>query len=136
MVFGGKRDLFCDELVKGLPEQRVINLRGKTSLAESAYWLSRCSVVVANDTGLMHLADALGVPTVVIFGPTSGELGCLPYHPLSVNLEPELWCRPCSKNGEAPCIRGKRLCLDRIQVEDVLGALKTFGRPEFGDTHG
>lgn len=132
LVFGGKRDLFCDDLVKGLPEQRVINLRGKTSLAESAYWLSRCSVVVANDTGLMHLADALGVPTVVIFGPTSGELGCLPYHPLSVNLEPVLWCRPCSKNGEAPCIRGKRLCLDSIQVDDVLSALRKFGEEAHG----
>jgi len=119
LIFGGKADTFCADIVAGLSPERVINLQGKTSLAESAYWLSRCSVVVANDTGLMHLADALGIPTVVIFGPTSGELGCLPFHPESVTLEPELWCRPCSKNGEAPCIRGRRLCLEATQVDDV-----------------
>ncbi len=119
LIFGGKGDTFCGDIAAGLSPERVLNLQGKTSLAESAYWLSRCSVVVANDTGLMHLADAQGVPTVVIFGPTSGELGCLPFHPSSQTLEPQLWCRPCSKNGEAPCIRGRRLCLEATQVDDV-----------------
>ncbi len=128
LIFGGKSDIFCADIAAGLSPDKVINLQGKTSLAESAYWLSRCSVVVANDTGLMHLADALGVPTVVIFGPTSGELGCLPFHPQSITIEPQLWCRPCSKNGEAPCIRGKRICLETTQVDEVFAKTMPFLR--------
>ncbi len=112
VVFGGKQDTFCQELVGGLPASRVLNTQGKLSILESAALVGKCHYVIANDTGLMHVADALGVPSVLIFGPTSAGLGCLPFQPLTQVVERELWCRPCSKNGQAPCIRGKRVCLD------------------------
>jgi heptosyltransferase-2 len=70
----------------------------------------------------MHVADALNIPSVLILGPTSQELGCLPFHPKSRILEHDLWCRPCSKNGQAPCIRSRRFCLERTRPEDVYGA--------------
>ncbi len=130
LVFGGKSDNFCAELVRKLSADRVINLQGRTTLGESAYWLSRCTVVACNDTGLMHLADSLNIPTVVIFGPTSGELGCLPFHPQAISMEPQLWCRPCSKNGEAPCIRGRRICLESTPVDAVFDAVRLTAQSE------
>ncbi len=122
VVLGGREDTFCDELCRGLPESRVVNAQGKLTIAESAALLSDCDFVIANDTGMMHVADALGKPSVLMLGPTSAGMGCLPFHPLSRILEHELWCRPCSKNGEAPCIRGKRLCLLQTTVDDVYRA--------------
>lgn len=119
LVFGGKEDIFCDEIVKALPAHRVQNLQGKVSILEAAALLKNCEVVVANDTGLLHVADAVNVPTVSILGPTSGELGCLPFHPRARIAEREMWCRPCSKNGQAPCIRLKRHCLLDVTVESV-----------------
>jgi lipopolysaccharide heptosyltransferase II len=122
LIFGGKADTFCAELIAGLPADRVVSSQGKLSIAESAAHLTRCELVVANDTGLMHVADALNIPSVLFLGPTSAEMGCLPFHPKARVLEETLWCRPCSKNGQAPCIRGKRLCLEQITPDRALAA--------------
>jgi lipopolysaccharide heptosyltransferase II len=119
VIFGGKEDVFCQAIADALPADRVINTQGKLSILESAALVRHCRFVIANDTGLMHVADALGVPSVLIFGPTSAELGCLPHHPLTRLVEQKLWCRPCSKNGQAPCIRTRRWCLDRSTPQSV-----------------
>jgi heptosyltransferase-2 len=122
VVFGGQNDVFCRALCADLPDGRVVNAQGRLTIGEAGALLRRCGLIVANDTGLMHMADALGVPAVLILGPTSGELGCLPFHPLSEVIEEKLWCRPCSKNGQAPCIRRRRYCLERIRPERVFDA--------------
>jgi len=127
IVFGGKEDTFCEELCSGLPASRVTNAQGKLTLAESMALVGECDFVIANDTGLMHVADALGKPSVLILGPTSGDLGCLPFHPQSKIMEHDLWCRPCSKNGQAPCIRKQRFCLDMTTVQDVSRAALNVG---------
>lgn len=125
-IFGGPADTFCEEIAQGLPPTRVLNLQGKISLAEAVAAVAHMKYVVANDTGLMHVADALGVPSVLIFGPTSEASGCLPFEPRSVLVEHELWCRPCSKNGQAPCIRGERVCLTRTEAKDVFAACEAL----------
>ncbi len=124
IVFGGKEDTFCEELIAGLDPRRVLQAQGKLTIGQAAFALSRCRFVIANDTGLMHMADAVNVPSILFLGPTSGALGCLPFHPKSQVLEKNLWCRPCSKNGQAPCIRGKRICLSEISVDEVLRTVK------------
>lgn len=124
-VFGGTEDTFCQEITRGTDKKRVFNFQGKLTLPEVVTRLKECYFVVANDTGLMHMADALGVPSVVILGPTSAGMGCLPFDARSKIVENELWCRPCSKNGQALCIRGHRLCLD-IEPQRVFDAALTI----------
>lgn len=128
VVFGGREDTFCSEIVKDLPAERVTNTQGKLSILEAAAVIEKCQLVVANDTGLMHIADGVGVPSVLILGPTSAEMGCLPFHPQALILEENLWCRPCSKNGQAPCIQGKRVCLERISAGRVFEAARSLYR--------
>ena len=71
-LFGSPSDQVVTEVVaQGFPCQRMSNFAGKTDLLEFARRLSRCSIVVSNDTGGMHLANSLGVPIVGIFGPTN-----------------------------------------------------------------
>lgn len=122
ILFGGPQDFFCQTLADALPAVRVVNGQGKWNLLEAAAILKQCRFVIANDTGLMHMADALQIPSLVLLGPTSREMGCLPFHPMSQVIEKQLWCRPCSKNGQAPCIRKKRYCLERISPEEVFQA--------------
>ena len=55
-------------VVEGLPENQVINLVGKTTPLQVAEILSRCKLFVGNDSGLMHTAVAVGIPTVGLFG--------------------------------------------------------------------
>lgn len=122
VVLGGPGDVFIDEMLAGLPIDRILNTQGQLSIGESSAAVDQCDLVIANDTGMMHVADALGIPSVLIFGPTSADLGCLPFHPLCEILQHKLWCRPCSKNGEAPCVRGQRVCLERTSSDDVMNA--------------
>ncbi|MBI4404625.1 MAG: glycosyltransferase family 9 protein [Deltaproteobacteria bacterium] len=119
IVFGGNNDHFCADICKGMPPSRVMNTQGRLSILEAAAIMKKCRLVVANDTGLMHVADGLNIPCVLILGPTSKELGCLPFHPRSRIVEQTLWCRPCSKNGQAPCLRSERYCLTAISSERV-----------------
>lgn len=61
----------AEAVAAGLDPARVSNLAGRTSLPEFAAALRRCALLVTNDTGGMHLANALGVPVVALFGPTN-----------------------------------------------------------------
>jgi len=128
ILFGGPSDDFCTELAKNIPQDRLTNLQGKCSIEESGAILKSCAFVIANDTGLMHMADALKKPSILFLGPTSREMGCLPFHPKSIILEKEMWCRPCSKNGQAPCIRGQRFCLSDITPQLAFEAVKRMGQ--------
>lgn len=72
ILFGTPGDVAAASLIAdGFGPGRVSNLAGSTSLAEFAAALTGCRLVVSNDTGGMHLANALGVPLVVLFGPTN-----------------------------------------------------------------
>lgn len=122
IIFGGPTDHFCKDITRGLDTSRVINLQGKLSLTEVFQLFSLLKCCLSNDTGLMHVADARGIPNIVIFGPTNSDLGCKPFHPLSQILEKKIWCRPCSKNGQAPCIRSQRWCLSLIHPEEAIAA--------------
>ncbi len=92
-------------------------------LPELAQRLGACRVVVTNDSGLLHLAEAAGTPVLALFGPTVRAFGYFPLLPGSRVLERELACRPCSRNGRRPCWRGDLACLAEISPDAVLAAL-------------
>jgi len=72
VVFGTQGDApIAAQVCAGLDPGRVANQAGRTSLVEFAAGLARCRLLVANDTGGMHLANALGVPLIGLFGPTN-----------------------------------------------------------------
>lgn len=70
VVFGTANDVPTATAVAAVND-RVQNLAGRTSLTEFAHRLATCDVLVTNDTGGMHLANAIGVPLVALFGPTN-----------------------------------------------------------------
>jgi heptosyltransferase-2 len=102
---------------------------GKWSLREVAAVLARSRGYLGNDTGLAHLAEAVGVPAYVVYGPTRPEMGFGPWRAESRALEGSLWCRPCGKDGRF-CYRPLRRyrCLDVLSAEKV-GAGLPLGGP-------
>ena len=104
---------------EGAPVGRVLNLAGKTDLPVLAGVLSRCRAFVSNDTGAMHLAAAVDVPVVAIFGPTR-EWATSPLPgPSRIDtaiVRTDLSCRPCMLRT---CPIDHR-CMTRIGVDDVM----------------
>lgn len=103
---------------QGALDGGMVDLTGRTDLAQAAAVLQRARVLVCNDSGLMHLAEAVGTPVVALFGPTSREAGFAPALPASRIVEAGLWCRPCSKTG-CWCFRpvARRKCLMEIPAK-------------------
>jgi heptosyltransferase-2 len=92
-----------------------IDATGRLSLLASAELLGRCSVLVTNDSAPMHLASAMGTPTVAIFGPTVPEFGFGPLAPrASVVGHDALPCRPCDRHGPQRCPLGHHRCMREL----------------------
>jgi heptosyltransferase-2 len=93
-------------------------------LGPTAALLRRAAAVVANDSGLMHLATAVGTPVVALFGPTVPDLGYGPYRADAVVLERDLPCRPCSVHGGAHCPLGHHRCMIDLMPGTVANAVR------------
>ncbi len=99
---------------------------GALGLQETAAICRSSSVVVAGDTGLMHLATAVGAPVVAFFGPTVRAFGFFPYRARTAILERELACRPCSAQGGPRCPLGHHHCLREITPDIALAAIRSL----------
>ena len=121
-LFGGANDSdttagICQQsgdVAQGPP---IVDLAGKTSLTDAVTLMAGCDYVVSNDTGLMHIANALGCKTLVIYGSSSDRFTPpLNTRALSACLT-DLPCRPCFKRE---CPLGHMNCLNKLGVEAVL----------------
>jgi len=117
IITGSKEEKKLTEEVKEMIEEKgVFDFGGKTNLRELAAIYELSDLVVSNDTGSMHLACAVGVPIVAIFGPSNPYR----YGPIGVKnfvVHSDIECFPCKK--EAKC-KINFECIKRISVEDVL----------------
>lgn len=105
-----------DELVWQGP---VLNLAGKLTLEQSALVLGKTTVLLSNDSGLTHIAEAVGVPVAVLFGPTVEAFGFAPWRIGSRAHSAKVGCRPCSRHGKRKCRFGDQLCFHSIDTKAV-----------------
>ena len=109
--------------------ERVLSLAGRTNLMESAWFAARCDLMLANDTGMGHIAEAVGVDALVLFGPTTREWGYFPGRPSSRVLERSLPCRPCTRTGSGRCTNpAPHACLAGLAPETVLETIREMLR--------
>lgn len=95
---------------------------GALGLQATAAVIRSAARFVGGDTGLMHLATAVGTPIVALFGPTVEQFGFMPYAARADVLQLPLACRPCSAQGGPTCPRGDHACLRQLTVDAVLEA--------------
>jgi heptosyltransferase-2 len=114
-LFGssGEREL-CEQVAKLLNGHRVTNYAGKTTLGEFIDLASQCELFLTNDSGAMHIASALGVPTVAIFGATD-DVATGPTGPLARVVREAVDCSPCLLR-ECPI---DHRCMTRVSAERV-----------------
>jgi heptosyltransferase-2 len=113
LVVGGPAEAELGEQVARGAGGRCI--AGKTSILQLAAAIARCSLFVTNDTGPMHVADAVGVPIVAVFGPTDW-LNTPPYRKGHAIVRHPLDCSPCLKRV---CPLGHHDCMKKVSVDDV-----------------
>ena len=129
ILLGGKEDAAAGKEIASVDDIKVYNACGKFSLNESADLVKNSKLVISNDTGLMHIAAAFKKPVVSLWGNTVPSFGMYPYYgdthvahtQLQVN---KLRCRPCSKIGYDKCPLGHFKCMQRIEVDEVLAAVR------------
>ena len=122
VLLGSEKDQICFDIEKKISS--VINLAGKTTLRQALNILESAEKIIGSDTGLTHAAEALGKNVSMILGPTSRETGAGTNLEKSINIEKDIWCRPCSQNGKKKCYRKSQVCMDLITTEDVLNSLR------------
>ena len=124
LLGSGKEAALCEEIAQA---SGGLNLAGKTSLAEAFALIAGAHAVVSNDSGLMHVAAAFGVPQAAVYGSSS------PLHTPPLNdrarvvwlkdepgYVPPLDCAPCFQRE---CPLGHTRCLHDVSPERVLAAL-------------
>jgi heptosyltransferase II len=115
IIMGGRADGETAQEIRTLAQTELINLAGKTSLREAICLISQCGLFISNDSGLMHIAGALNIPTVAIFGSTN-PVTTAPVGNKSIIVRKEISCSPCLKKTCPTDFR----CMSMISVEDVL----------------
>jgi heptosyltransferase-2 len=119
-LFGSPNDAAqCLEVERALESQSVpvVNLAGKTTLRQFIDMAAACSLFLTNDSGSMHVASALGVPTVAIFGATN-PVTTGPAGPVNAIILEKVECSPCFKR-ECPI---DHRCMTRVTSGRVVDA--------------
>lgn len=105
---------------------RYLDLSGIMKLSSLPGVLAQARVLLTNDSGLLHLSEALGTPVVSLFGPTTEDFGFRPFLKKSRSFSATLSCRPCSKHGRSSCRFGDKLCFNSLNEMEIAGYLTTF----------
>ncbi len=131
LLLGGPEDRERGEKVLSMTSNSmVINTCGQYSINQSASLVMQASVIVSNDTGLMHIAAAFNKPVVSVWGNTIPGFGMFPLYPdnqpspsLMIQAD-HLRCRPCSKLGHAACPKGHFRCMNDLEIGPIVDFMK------------
>ncbi|MBI2902213.1 MAG: lipopolysaccharide heptosyltransferase II [Candidatus Methylomirabilis oxyfera] len=117
LLFGSSKEATLTRAIQQRMRRAAVDLGGKTSLSSLAGLLRWCRLLLTNDTGAMHLAAALNVPCIAIFGPTDPRLTS-PLGAEHRNLHQPPPCSPC-RYRDCPI---DHRCMRAIGVEEVVAA--------------
>jgi len=114
LLFGSAGDHEVARSIQGKARNALVDLTGETTLREAISLIARCRLFVSNDSGLMHVAGALGTPTVAIFGSTN-PLTTSPVGQKSIVITKNVDCSPCLKKTCPTDF----ICMDLITTDEV-----------------
>ena len=110
----------CDEIIAITGAAGMFNLAGSTKLDEAIALITRAAAVVANDSGLLHIASALNRPVVALYGPTDPD-HAPPFSDIARSMSLRLACAPC-KQRECPL--GHHDCMEKMEAGMVWSELQ------------
>ncbi|MFZ4856295.1 MAG: glycosyltransferase family 9 protein [Desulfuromonadaceae bacterium] len=120
VVVGGNEDRQQGEVIVG--DGLGLNLAGSTTLGETAAVINKSTMLLSGDSGLLHLAVGLGVPTVSLFGPGRSKKWA-PQGENHIVIHTGLPCSPCTTFGYTPVCPIDAQCMRDITVDEVINAV-------------
>lgn len=125
IVFVGSKEdeKLCHHISK-MMDQKSIIAAGKISFLQSAALISKCDVILSNDSAPVHMAVAMGTPVVEIYGSTVPEFGFAPWGDRNLIIQKSLYCRPCGIHGKSKCPEKHFRCMNEITTQEVYEAVK------------
>jgi len=123
VFIGDAGDVAVVDRIRGMMKEQSLNLTAQLDIPTTVAAVSRFEALVTIDTGPMHIAGALGIPFVAVFGPTHPDLGFVPGYETGKILHAGTPCSPCSVHGEKPCRFDRRECMDDIVPSCVVDTL-------------
>lgn len=127
IIFGGKDERnFALDIEKNLTNKAISNyqnLAGKTELHELISLISELDLFITGDSGPMHIAAALKIPTISIFGPTNDKETSQWMNKKSVIIKKNLNCQPCMKRT---CPLKHQNCMKKIKTSEVVNVVKSL----------
>jgi heptosyltransferase-2 len=94
ILFGTAAETSVSAAIASSMRRLPIDLTGKTAIADLPALLSQCHLFIGNDSGAMHVAAAVGLPVVAVFGPTDPR-GTAPVTPRCTTIQQKPYCSPC-----------------------------------------
>lgn len=124
LILGDESERPIADIIIGAVKHKPVDLAGKTTLLESAAIIKNLNLLITNDGGPLHMAVALGVKTVSIFGPVDEKVYG-PYPPSNNHrvIKSGIPCRPCYKNFRLTECMNDRRCIKDISVDEVYAAV-------------
>jgi lipopolysaccharide heptosyltransferase II len=120
VVVGGKEDRQQGEEI--VARALGLNLAGLTSLAETVAVIQKSALLLSGDSGVLHIAVGLGVPTVSLFGPGRAKKWA-PQGDQHIVINKGLACSPCTTFGTTPPCPINARCMRDITVDEVVNAV-------------
>ena len=104
--------------------REALNLAGELSILESAAVIKQCDLLICNDSGAMHIGNAMQTDVFAFFGPTVLTIGYYPYRSDDTVFELDMDCRPCGSHGSNNCPLGHHDCMNNILPGMVFDAVQ------------
>ncbi len=115
----------CEE---AMPSKNAVNLAGELTILQSAAAIDKCDLTICNDSGVLHISNAMETDVFAFFGPTVKSIGYFPYRENDFVFEREMDCRPCGSHGGKTCPLGHHKCMREILPDEVFEkVLEKFG---------
>ncbi|WP_026971213.1 lipopolysaccharide heptosyltransferase II [Aliagarivorans marinus] len=129
-IFGSNKDAAVADAIKAhlddAQQAHCRSLAGRTQLADAIDLMACANLAISNDSGLMHIAAALGLPLIAVYGSSSPEY-TPPLSEVTATLHTDIGCRPCFKKT---CRFGHNKCLTELSPSHAISAIELLlGKP-------
>lgn len=129
VLIGGPGDVKLASEISKQATKSFIDLTDKLSLKSSALVVKNANVVLAGDTGMMHIANAFEKPLIAIYGSTHPVFGYGPFAESDKTIviqDNSVACRPCTKQGRDSCPKGHFNCMENIDSAQIIEKMNTL----------